>query len=332
MAERLLCLQAQDYWSGLASVAARCGCELAAVQAAFDAGSIVRAWPLRGTLHLLAASDVSWLRELLAARQLAGAARLRAARLGLDAGVIDRAARVAVEALTAGGPRSRAELGSAWQAAGIDTSEQRSYTLIWHLAHSGTLVLGPTRDGQQLFAHGERWLPSTPSIARDEALARLARRYFSGHGPATPADLTRWANLTIADTRRAVASARSDLSAVSVGGVEYLLGRETQDALADRRSRAEAVLALPNFDELLIGYRDREPTLPPERDRDVFANRNGVPACTILHRGQVVATWKRPRKGSGAAVELSPLVPMSVAALDRATNRAAAIAGRGPRR
>lgn len=332
VAERLLCLQAQDYWSGLVSVAARCDCSLAAVEAAFDAGGIVRAWPLRGTLHLLAAADLSWLRELLAPRQLAGAARLRAARLGLDADVIDRAAQVAVEALSASGPRSRAELGRAWQAAGIDTSGQRSYTLIWHLAHTGTLVLGPTRDGQQLFAHSERWLPPTPSMARADALTELARRYFSGHGPATPADLTRWANLTIADTRRAVASARGELSTLSVDGVEYLLAPETQDALADCRSRAEAVLALPNFDELLIGYRDRDPTLPPERDHNVFANRNGVPACTILHRGQVIATWKRPRKGSGAAVEVTPLAPMTAAVLSRAATRAAAIADRSPAR
>jgi hypothetical protein len=327
VAERLLCLQAQDYWSGLASVAVRGGCSLADVEAAFDAGSIVRAWPLRGTLHLLAAQDLGWLRELLAPRQLADAA-LREGRLGLDRKLIARATGVVAEALTADGPSSRAELNRAWTAAGIDSSGERSYHLIWHLAHAGTIVLGPTREGQQLFALSAEWLQSCPSIARGDALALLARRYFTGHGPATPADLTRWANLTAADTRQAVAGARADLTTLTVDGTEYLLGEQTQDTLSGCRKHAEAMIALPHFDELLLGYRDRSPTLPPERDSGVFANRNGVPAPTIVHKGQVIATWKRPKKGSGAAVVVTPLVPATGSVLGRAAIRAAEISGR----
>lgn len=329
VAERLLCLQAQDYWSGLASLAVRGGIGLDQIQAGFDRGEIVRAWPLRGTLHVLAAADLKWLRELLAPRQIAGAA-LRASREGLEAEVIEHAAQVAEEFLTATGPKSRAELNSAWADAGLDTGGQRSYHLIWHLAHRGTLVLGPTRRGQQLLAFAPAWLPATEAVERDEALARLARRYFSGHGPATIADLTRWANITVADARRAIAAARPALDSLSVGDRDYLLGPEARDTLAAVRRQAEAVLALPHFDELLLGYRDRNPTLPPERDLNVFANRNGVPAPTIVHRGQVVATWKRPDQGSGGRVEVTPLIPVSERVLTQAAARAARISGRIP--
>lgn len=329
VAERLLCLQAQDYWSGLASVAVRAGVGLGAVEAEFDAGNIVRAWPLRGTLHLLAARDLTWLRELLAPRQLAAAA-LREQRLGLDPKLISRATDVVIETLTAGGPSSRAELNHAWAAAAIDSSGQRSYHLIWHLAHTGTIVLGPTRGGQQLFALSGTWLPPSArgEPARADALARLARRYFSGHGPATAADLARWANITLADTRQAITSARAQLQTIAVDGTEYLLAPDTEDTLAGCRRQAGEVLALPHFDELLLGYRDRAPTLPPERDLDVFANRNGVPAPTIIHKGQVVATWKRPGKGAGTEVSVRPLVPLSGAVLRRAEALAAAISGR----
>lgn len=329
-AERLLCLQAQDYWSGLASIAVRCGIGLSEVEEAFDQGTIVRAWPLRGTLHLLASEDLSWLRELLAERQLTGAARGRA-EVGLDGPLIDRAARIATSTISERGPASRAELMSAWAAAGIDTSGQRTYRLIWHLAHMGTLVHGPTRDGQHLFALAEQWLPASPGIDRADALGLLARRYFTGHGPATAADLTRWANLTVADSKQAIAAARSTLATLSVGGVDYLLGSATQDTLADCRKDAGATLALPYFDELLLGYRDRDPTLPPERDSHVFANRNGVPAHTIIHKGQVIATWRRPEKGSRGPVEVMPLVPVAATVLERAASRALEISGRGPR-
>ncbi len=116
------------------------------------------------------------------------------------------------------------------------------------------------------------------------------------------------------------------MTTLTVGGVEYLLGPETQDTLAGCRGQAEAVFALPHFDELLLGYRDRNPTLPPERDINVFANRNGVPARTILHKGQVIATWTRPRRGSGDTVELTPLVSAPAALMSRAAAKAAEIA------
>lgn len=327
VAERLLCLQAQDYWSGLASVAARCGIGLDQVEAAFDSGEIVRAWPLRGTLHLLAARDLNWLRELLAPRQLAGVA-LRRSREGPDDELLRRAERGALQALSANGPMSRAELNDAWAAAGVDTSGQLSYRLIWHLSHTGTLVLGPTRKGQHLFTLAGEWLPPTPSIDRTAALGLLARRYFTGHGPATASDLTRWANITVADARIAIATAGAELDTLALGGTAYLLGPDTRATLADNRKQAERVLALPHFDELLLGYRNRNPTLPPERDVSVFANRNGVPAPTIVHKGQVIATWKRPRKGSREVPAIAPLVPMTARLLAQAEAKAGEIAGR----
>lgn len=327
VARRLLCLQAQDYWSGLASVAVRCRMGLGEVEAAFDSGEIVRAWPLRGTLHLLAAEDLSWMRELLAPRQLAAAA-LRESREGIDSDLVARARQVATELMTAGGPQSRAELNSAWLDAGLDTSGQRSYHLIWHLAHSGTLVYGPTRDGQHLFALAGDWLASTQTFERDEALGILARRYFAGHGPATLADLTRWANITVADAKRGIAVAGPELESWTAGEREYLLGAGTHDSLAAARKQAEDVLALPHFDELLLGYRDRDATLPPERDMNVFANRNGVPAPTIVHKGQVIATWRRPSKGSRDAPEITALAPMTRRVQAQAEARAARISGR----
>ena len=104
-------------------------------------------------------------------------------------------------------------------------------------------------------------------MSREEALEELARRYFDGHGPATAADLSRWAKLTAADTRQAVAAARRHLSAVTLDEVEYLLGPTTEDELAACRRQAEDVVVLPGFDEMIFGYRDRSFTLPDDRVR-----------------------------------------------------------------
>ncbi|HUB38371.1 MAG TPA: winged helix DNA-binding domain-containing protein [Streptosporangiaceae bacterium] len=323
--QRLLCLQAQDYWSGIASVALRSASSATAVEATLNAGTVVRGWPLRGTLHLVGASDIGWLRELLAGRELAAAAR-QEARLGIDSHVLGSAERIAVEALSSHGPSTRAELTAAWQAGGIDTSSQRGYHLIWHLAHTGTVLFGPVRNGQQLLALAGQQTRAPAGLTRDEALTNLARRYFDGHGPATPADLARWANLTIADTKLAVAAARPHLAALTVADTEYLLGPGTQDELASCRKEAQDVMALPGFDEMLFGYRDRTPTLPDDRSDHVFPHRNGIPSCTVIVNGQVAATWRRPTKRHGEIADITPLVPLTREALRSAARKAAALA------
>ena len=322
---RLLCLQAQDYWSGVASVALRSGTSIAAVEATLNAGTVVRGWPLRGTLHLVGASDLGWLRELLAGRELAAAAR-QEARLGIDSHVLGSAERIAVEALSSRGPSTRAELTAAWQASGIDTSSQRGYHLIWHLAHTGTVLFGPVRNGQQLLALAGQQIHAPSGLTREEALETLARRYFASHGPATPADLARWANLTIADTRLAVAAARPHLAVLTVDDAEYLLGPDTRDELARCRKQAREVIVLPGFDEMLFGYRDRTPTLPDDRSARVFPHRNGIPSCTVIVDGQVAATWRRPAKRAGEISEITPLVPLTEQIIRSAARKTAALA------
>lgn len=322
--KRLVCVQAQDYWSGVASVALRSTTGAGGVNAALEAGRVVRAWPLRGTLHLVAADDLGWLRHLLAPRALTAAAG-REARLGITSRVVDKAERIAAELLSTAGSCSRAELTEVWRDQGIDTTDQRGYHLIWHLAHTGTLCFGPLRDGQQLLVLAAQWIPSTTSPPRDDALGALARRYFDSHGPATPADLARWAHLTVADTRAAVATARPHLATTTVAGVDYFLGPTTQDELATCRKEAVDVVVLPGFDELLFGYRDRTPTLPDEHTAAVFPHRNGIPSCTVLLGGQVAATWKRPAGRGGGAVEIAPLVPIPPSTRRRAERKASAI-------
>ncbi|HTW07373.1 MAG TPA: winged helix DNA-binding domain-containing protein [Acidimicrobiales bacterium] len=325
---RLLCLQAQDYRSGVISVALRSGASSAEVEATFNSGAVVRAWPLRGTLHLVRATDLAWLRDLLAPRELAAAAG-REARMGITAAVLAQAERIAVETLSSGGSSSRAALIEAWSDGGVDTTNQRSYHLIWHLAHAGTLCFGPVRNGEQHLVLQSNWVPATDKLDRHAALETLAFRYFESHGPATPSDLARWANLTIADIETAVSAASRRLATVTVDDVEYLLGLATQDQLAACRREAQGVFALPGFDELLFGYRDKTPTLPDDRATAVFPHRNGVPSRTILANGQVVATWASPPKGSGDALTITPLVPLSTRVVQAAKRKASALEGNG---
>ena len=53
------------------------------------------------------------------------------------------------------------------------------------------------------------------------------------------------------------------------------------------RSRA---CSLPAFDELLLGWRDRTPTVPAEHARDVHPG-GGILRAVVLEDGVAVGTW-----------------------------------------
>ena len=206
-------VQAQDYASALWAVGQRTlgGTERSVEQALAD-GRIVRTWPLRGTLHLVAARDVHWLLALLGPRVVARSAR-RFAQLGLDERVVERAKHAFVRALAGGARLTRPEMRRVLDGAGVDTSGQRGYHLLWRCAVDGLLCLGPRQGKQHTFVLLDEWVPPGPTWTRDEALAEVARRYAQAHGPATLRDLTWWSGLAAAEARRAVALAGNGLVA-----------------------------------------------------------------------------------------------------------------------
>src|SRR5579883_936131 len=99
---RLGAVQAQDYLGALWAVGLRlAGASARDVERAIEERTIVRTWPMRGTLHFLAAPDARWMIALLAPKvAVAAASRFRA--MGIDERVIARARRALVKALEGG--------------------------------------------------------------------------------------------------------------------------------------------------------------------------------------------------------------------------------------
>jgi hypothetical protein len=300
----LTAVQGQELPGALLSVTLRSGSTRAQVTAALDDGSVVRSWPMRGTLHLTAAADLPWLLDLLTERAVRGVEKRRAI-VELTEADVERAREVAVAALTGGGAMSRAELLAALVEAGVPATGPRGYHLLWWLSQTGSLVMGPTRDGDQLFVLLGEWVPTPRRLDREEALGELALRYFRGHGPATVQDLTRWAYCTVRDVQAGLALAREHLETLTVDGTEHLMDPGTPERLAAARAQAEGVHLLPGFDELVLGYADRSCTVPAEHAQRIVPGSNGVFRPTVVAGGRVVATWRTGR-GKGRPLEVEP--------------------------
>ena len=294
---RLLAVQGQDYPGALTSVALRAGAERGDVEAALDRGEIVRSWPMRSTLHLVPAEDLGWLMALCGPRVLGGAAKRRE-QLGIDPRDAERARELAVGALSGGRRLGRTALLQALADGGIDVSGQRGYHLLWYAAQTGTVVLGPTDGREQLFVLSREWIRAPKRLDGDEALRELALRYYTGHGPATVADLVRWAGLTVRAVRAGLALAGDELVRTEIDGTEHWMHPGTPDLLGAHRREAAGLHLLPGFDEFVLGYADRSCAVPAEFADRIVPGGNGMFRATVVHGGRVVGTWRW--KGSGA--------------------------------
>lgn len=310
----LTAMQAQDLPGALASVALRTAVDsatagtaiagAAAVRAGMDAGEIVRSWPMRGTLHLVAAEDLRWMLPWGAAR-VATAAAARRTALGLDEPTLALTAELTTDALSAGRRLGRAGLISVWRAGGISTEGQRAAHLITAHALSGLICMGPTDGRSQAFVLSDEWLPPGVPRTPEEELGEWVLRYFRSHGPATLADFVRWTGLRVADGKMGLSVAGDELEQVDVDGVAHWMDPATPERLAACRAEARGVLLLPGFDELLLGYRDRSAVLDPAYADLLVPGSNGMFKATVVADGRVVGTWRRPTR-AGAGPDVTP--------------------------
>ena len=303
----LTAVQAQDFGGAVTSVALRTASRARSeVERALDAGEVVRTWPMRGTLHFVAAEDAGWMLALLAPRVLRASAGRRAG-LGLDEAQLERGREIAVRALEGGARLERRDLFGTWEQAGLSTAGQRGIHLLQYLALTGTVVLGPTREGRQLIVLRSEWIGARERrLESEEAIGELAWRYFRGHGPAPLGDLARWAGMTLTDARAGLAVARPQLTSLDVDGAEYLMDPETPERLASARADSEGVLLLPGFDELLLGYGDRSAVLDPAFAERIVPGGNGMFRPTVVSAGRVVGTWRHAGSGARRTLEAHP--------------------------
>lgn len=297
---RALCaVQAQDYLAALWAVGLRLRrSSEPRVERAITERRIVRTWPMRGTLHFVAAGDVRWLLALLAPRTLRRSAARLKREFSIDRAVIRRATRTVEAALREHQVLSRSALYERLDAARIDTSSQRGLHILWWLAHEGLICCGPRAGKQHTFVLLEEWIPPAPALPREEALVLLAQRYFAHHGPATTADFAWWSGITMTDAATAIEG--SALSVEKIGKAS--LWSATQGRIA----RNPSCYLLPVYDEYTIGYADRSAALDTTQANHASAG-HGIFRAPIVIGGRIVGSWARELKKRHIEVRVTPL-------------------------
>jgi hypothetical protein len=307
--KRLGAVQAQDYLGALWALGLRMQQAVEAdIEQAIANGGIIRTWPMRGTLHFVAPEDARWMLALLTPRIIARAAR-RHQQLELDEATFTRSETLFNKALQGGQHLTRNEMMAVLEQGGISTEGQRGYHILGWAAQTGLICFGPRQGKQDTFVWLDDWLPQAKSLDRDEALAELAHRYFSGHGPATIHDFMWWSGLPAAEARAGLAMVESQLTCEEHDGQTYWF---SSAEFASNVAPPTAYL-LPPFDEYLLGYKDRSAILDPAHATKIVPGANGMFKPIIVIDGRVVGIWKRTLRKNSVVIEPSPFGALSKA-------------------
>jgi hypothetical protein len=262
--------------------------------------SLLRAWVMRKTIHLIPTDDAGWWLPLFEP-ETERWSRRRLQQLGLPRTKQDKALDAIARALADEGPLTRTEARARVEAAGVELNQQTGMHIALTAVLSGIACLGPDRGKTTCLVRREDWLGKSPPYDRDRALAELARRYLRAFAPATDRDFAYWAGLPLRDVRAGLKSISGEID-------ELKVGEETMLALRGGLPRLPArgqVRMCGNFDTYLLGWKDRSFSVASEHATHVKEGGGGWIRPVILEDGIVVGGWRSSRKGGRLEISLN---------------------------
>jgi hypothetical protein len=282
--------------------------------ALWERRELVKAWTLRGTLHLHPAEELplwyaaaravspadpqeeAWVDpkgELHPALGHDEVREIRAAVLdALDGRCLLRE-ELAAEVVQRVGPKAQGRLLSGFAFFG-----------------GADLCQGPPKGSKITLARPDQWVSHWKDVDEQEALREACRRYLRTYGPATPKDFREWftsRQFKPADARALFDSVANELEAVDVEGhAAFVLVGDT-----DFRLSVASVRLLPEYDVYVMGFRERDQLVPEEVRRQVAEHGRGKyegPAGVrfLMIDGLAAGLWDRKRRGNRIELQVTP--------------------------
>jgi hypothetical protein len=291
-------MQAQDYAMAKWAIGSRCDATEKEIEEAINSAQIIRTHILRPTWHFVSADDIYWMLEL-SAPQVKRFTTSASKKYGYDAKKLDQI-NTHIEKLLAGNNHlTRDEI---MQELGIKKTSNEDFlsAAIMMNAELDGLVCNGKMKGKQITYSllEERVSKPKTKLTKEEALAKLALRYFESHGPATLLDFSWWSGFSATSCKLAVNAIELQLNSIEIEGQKYWFKKD----FPNEDNFRESVHFLPAFDEILISYKTREASILLEHQSKAFTN-NGIFKPIILENSKVIGTWKRTIKKDHAKIE-----------------------------
>ena len=308
--EQLACLQAQwspapyiGLWTRLARFA------ISDLEAALADHTVVKATVMRGTLHLLGATEFPFFAVATAAAR-SDLWRNPKLEAGIDMAELEaRLGRFIAKA-----PRTFEELAQQIDAAAPGDRDRQRYLIRRLVFNRGAVVHTPPsgtwrhyRTGG--YVAGRGWVAKWREPAVDEATDHVVRRHLGAFGPATVDDIGSWSSIRTPLIRESLAR---------LDGIRRFRDERNRELFDLERAprpdpeTAAPVRFLPKWDSTLLGYAAPERVrILPEGHRRTVIQKNGDVLQTILVDGMVAGTWATSVSRGEAILAITPFAKLA---------------------
>jgi hypothetical protein len=270
--------------------------------ALWERRELVKAWTIRGTLHLHPADELPlW---FAARRAVLGPADHGLPAWPDPAGVVHpalgaeevAAVRAAVWEALDGRCLLRDELAEeVVERVGPAPRKRLRSGFAFFLSD---LCQGPPQGARITLARPDQWIDGWREVDEEDALREVCRRFLRTYGPARPADFGEWFALKGPEARSLFDGLAPELEEIDVAG-------RTCFVLAGDRSfptPTEQTRLLPEYDPYVMGFRERDQLVPqPVRELVTSQGRGRYegPAATrlVVADGVAAGVWQRRKRG-----------------------------------
>ena len=292
-------VQAQDYNMAKWALGVRLNnATLKEVEKSLKEGKILRTHILRPTWHFISAEDIRWMIQL-------SGKRIRTAfqSYGKSRGIVyDDYIKscLQLEKVLTGKSLTKQEITDELNKIGFKADITQMNCLLTVAETEGIVCSGIDKGRKATYALLEERVSPTRELHKDEALARLAQKYFQSHSPASLQDFCWWSGLPVGEARKAIDTIKADLFTDTFNGNDFFVHNMYKEPLISNNT----LHFLPAYDEYLISYKDRTDVLDKNYYSKGFTNY-GIFYPVVSYNGKIVANWKKVVKKLETDIEIS---------------------------
>ncbi len=272
--------------------------------ALWDSHVLVKTWCMRGTLHLLAASDLPRYVNAIKNRGLHSARRWLMGH-GIEPEDFEAISRALTDILISG-PLTKKEL--------VEHTVERLGSKVKPMlegvwgdlvkipAMEGLICFGPKREKEATYALQDQWVEKRSDLGEKEARSWLFCKYISSFGPATIQDFSKWSGLFVKDTKTIIEGLSDELIEIDLNGSKNFLLEKDLDVIRSMDVQEGSVCLLPSFDTYILGHQNKDHLIEKKFYKQVY-RRAGWLSPVVLLDGRIVGIWSYRLKGKRLNVD-----------------------------
>ena len=272
-------------------------------RALWTENKIIKTWAMRGTLHLLPASEQGiWVQAFTAYDRQRTQSWFRYFEITEDQ--LERITEAVGEALR-DRMLTRQELADEiMRITGLtgigDKLRQGWGSLLKPASYRGHLCFGPNKGNQVQFTRA-----AGASAHASDPLAEVTLKYFATYGPATAKEFSRWLQIPFSKAKALIKALPDDLAEVDIEGTLAFMLR-THVPKAAQIEPIRTVRLLPAFDQYVFAAGLRSSRLLPGDFHSRIYRSQGWFSAVLLVDGRLEGVWRFDRKGKNLAVAIEP--------------------------